>query len=83
LGHIGEANAFDVVDLPVITLQQFGQSIVISWSAYGPVFTAETSSDLKNWGPAQLPIELINTQFRIRAPITGTNTFYRLRFIGP
>ena len=83
LGHVGDANAFDVVDLPAITLQQSGKSVVISWSAYGPVFAPETSFDLINWTPAQLPVDLINSQFKFRAAITGTNTFYRLRFIGP
>jgi len=83
LGHIGDANAFDVVDLPVMTLQQSGKSMVISWSAYGPVFSPETSSDMLNWSAAQLPIDLISTQYKIRIPIGDTNTFYRLRFIGP
>jgi hypothetical protein len=83
LGHTGEANAFSVVDLPTIALQQSGKSLLISWSAYAPVFTIEESSNLLNWNPAQLPIELISTQYKTRAPITDTNTFYRLRFIGP
>ena len=82
-GHAGNANAFDVVDLPLMTFQQSGKSMVISWSAYGPVFTPETSSDLKNWAPASLPIDLLSSQFKIRVRIAETNTFYRLRFIGP
>jgi hypothetical protein len=83
LDHVGYANAFDVVNLPVLTLQQSGRTAVISWSAYGPVFSPETSSDLLNWSAADRPIDLISTQYRIRVAITATNAFYRLRFIGP
>jgi hypothetical protein len=83
LDHVGYANAFDVVNLPVLTLQQSGRTAVISWSAYGPVFSPETSSDLLNWSAADRPIDLISTQYRIRVAITPTNAFYRLRFIGP
>jgi uncharacterized repeat protein (TIGR01451 family) len=83
LGHVGYANTFDVVDLPLLIPQPSGSSLVISWSAYGPVFSPETSSDLQNWTPAGLPIDLLGAQFKIRVRITDTNTFYRLRFIGP
>jgi hypothetical protein len=83
LGHIGYANAFDVVDLPLMFPQASGNSLVISWSAYGPVFLPETSFDLQNWTAAESPIDLLGAQYKIRVRITDTNTFYRLRFIGP
>jgi len=83
LGHVGYANAFDVVDLPRMIPQASGNSLVISWSAYGPVFLPETSSNLQNWTAAKLPVDLLGAQYKIRVRITDTNTFYRLRFIGP
>jgi hypothetical protein len=82
-GHLGYANPINVTDLPSLSVERSGGSLLISWQAETPAFAVETSADLSSWLPLTTPINSIGDQYMIRVRTTNTNSFYRLRFVGP
>jgi Immunoglobulin domain len=82
-GHLGYANPINVIGLPSLSVERSGGSMLISWSAEASAFALETSADLSSWSPLATPIDLIGGKYRIRVRISTTNSFYRLRFVGP
>jgi len=82
-GHLGYANPIDVFNLPSLSIEQSGQSVLISWPAAGPAFVLETTSDFSSWSPLSPPIRLLGDKYEARVRILATKSFYRLRFGAP
>jgi uncharacterized repeat protein (TIGR01451 family) len=82
-GHLGYANPINVIGLPLLSVERSGGSLLISWSAEASAFALETSADLSSWSPLATPIDLSGGKYQIRVRISTTNSFYRLRFVGP
>jgi hypothetical protein len=83
LGHVGYANPINVIDLPSLSMERSGESCLISWPAEASAFAPEMSINLSSWSPLATPINLIDGKNQIRVRITTTNSFYRLRLVGP
>jgi uncharacterized delta-60 repeat protein len=84
LGHIGLANAINVVGLPPLTTTFSGNAFFIFWPTNPAGFVLETSPDLSpgSWVPmTAIPIPT-NDQYYQSIQPSGTNAFYRLRFSG-
>jgi hypothetical protein len=84
-GHIGLANAIDVVSPPSLGTLYFGDSLLVTWPAAPAGFVLQSSDSLwpGSWtdvpgGPLQF-----NGQNLQSVPLNGTNQFFRLRFSGP
>lgn len=84
-GHLGIANAIDVVNTPSIRTSVSGDSLSVKWPAAPAGFVLEMSDDLTSgsWttAPGSPTINYgWNTQL---VPLNGANQFFRLRFLGP
>jgi hypothetical protein len=82
-GHLGYANPINVFSLPSLSIEQSGQSALISWPAAGPAFVLETTSDFSSWSPLSPPTQLFGDKYEARVKISATRSFYRLRFGAP
>jgi hypothetical protein len=82
-GHWGYANPINVFSLPSLSIEQSGQSALISWPAAGPAFVLETTSDFSSWSPLSPPTQLFGDKYEARVKISATRSFYRLRFGAP
>jgi hypothetical protein len=84
-GHVGLANSIDVVNVPSVGMLNFGTSLLISWPVSPSGFVLETSDSLLpgTWSPASGAPLQFNGQNLQSVPLTGTNQFFRLRFLGP
>jgi uncharacterized repeat protein (TIGR01451 family) len=82
-GHLGYANPINVIGLPSLSVERSGGDLLISWPAEASAFALETSADLSSWSPLATPLDLIGGKYQIRVRISTTNSFYRLRFVGP
>jgi hypothetical protein len=83
LGHFGYANPINVISLPSLSVQRSGSSLLLSWSAAGPTFVLESSSDLISWTTLSTPIQLSSSIYTARVNCSGTNSFYRLHYGAP
>jgi len=83
-GHVGLANPITVVNLPMLATVPAGSTIYIFWPASFSGFVLETTSNLASgiWTPVTAPPVQVGNQYLEPITLTGTNTFYRLRFIG-
>jgi hypothetical protein len=84
-GHIGLANSIDIVNPPSLSLLNFGNSVLVSWPVSPSGFVLESSGSLlpSTWAPAPGSPLQFNGQNLQSEPPTGTNQFFRLRFLGP
>lgn len=84
-GHIGLANSIDVVNPPSVNLLNFGTSFLVSWPTSPSGFVLESSGTLLpgSWVLASGSPLQFNGQNLQSLPATGTNQFFRLRFLGP
>jgi hypothetical protein len=85
LGHFGLANPINVIGLPTLNLQHYGNILLISWPVASPGFMLETSGNLAPafWVPVSNPPIQFGDQYLVLLDRTGTNGFYRLWFPGP
>jgi len=84
-GHLGLANPIDVVNLPGLGMLRFGSVVLIQWPVVSPAFVLESSAGLSpaTWVAVPYVPAQIGGQYLVPLDMTGTNGFYRLRFIGP
>ncbi|HEY2084122.1 MAG TPA: FG-GAP-like repeat-containing protein [Verrucomicrobiae bacterium] len=84
-GHIGMANAIDVVNPPSVGMLNFGSSLLISWPVSSSNFVLESSGSLLSgtWRPVPGSPLQFNGQNLQSVPQYGTNQYFRLRFLGP
>jgi hypothetical protein len=84
-GHVGLANSFDVVSLPALGTLNFGTSLLVSWPVSPSGFVLESSPDLLSgaWTLAPGSPISFNGQNLQSVPLSDTNQFFRLRFLGP
>lgn len=85
-GHTGLSSPIDVVAEPRLGVTNQGTSVLISWPAAPSGFVLESAPYLyspTNWTPVSGSPTLINGQYLLSVPITGTNQFFRLQFSGP
>jgi subtilase family serine protease len=84
-GHIGMANAIDVVNPPSVGMLNFGSSLLISWPVSSSNFVLESSGSLLpgTWSPVPGSPLQFNGQNLQSVPQYGTNQYFRLRFLGP
>lgn len=84
VGHIGLANAINIVSPPGLTIQTSGATPVISWPVSPGGFILETSPSLTSpsWTQVSGAIQFGN-QLVLPVPTMGANAYYRLRFVGP
>lgn len=84
-GHVGLANSFDVVNQPALGTLNFGTSLLVSWPVSPSGFVLESSPDLLSgaWSLAPGSPISFNGQNLQSVPLSGTNQFFRLRFLGP
>ena len=82
-GHLGYANAINVVSLPSISIVQSGSSVLLSWPIMTSSFAPEKSPDMVSWLPLTSTINLAGGIYQTRVPTTGTAQFFRLRLVSP
>lgn len=84
-GHVGFANAIDIVSPPTMSTLNFGTSLLVSWPVAPSGFVLESSSTLLpgDWTPVSGSPVTFNGQNLQSVPLTNTNQFFRLRFNGP
>ena len=82
-GHLGDANAINVLGLPSMSVVQSGNSIILSWPATASAFLPQQSTNMSSWSPLTSSVNLIGDTYQARVPTTGTGSYYRLRFVGP
>ena len=82
-GHLGYANAINVVSLPSISIVLSGSSVLLSWPATASSFAPEKSPDMISWSPLTSTINLSGGTYQTRVPTTGTAQFFRLRLVSP
>jgi hypothetical protein len=85
LGHFGLANPISVINLPGLGLMHFGNVLLMQWPAVSPALVLETSANLSPavWVTVPYVPAQIGDLYVVPLEMTGTNGFYRLRFIGP
>jgi Immunoglobulin I-set domain/Viral BACON domain/Immunoglobulin domain len=84
-GRTGLANAIDVVMPPSLCASNFESSFLVTWPIAPGGFVLETSGNLMpdSWtAVAGSPTNSDDQNFQW-VPMTGTNQFFRLRFLGP
>ena len=82
-GHLGYANAINVVNLPSISIVQSGSSVLLSWPVMASSFAPEKSPDMISWLPLASTINLAGGTYQTRVPTTGSAQFFRLRLVSP
>ncbi len=84
-GHIGLANAINVIAPPSIGSQVSGNSLLLFWPVDPAGFVLENSPTLlpAQWTSASPAPFQIGNQYLEAIPMTGSNEFYRLRFTLP
>jgi hypothetical protein len=84
-GQTGLANSIDVISPPSVSTLNFGTSLLVSWPVSPSGFVLEYSGTLLpgSWTPAPGSPLQFNGQNLQSVPLTGTNQFFRLRFLGP
>jgi hypothetical protein len=84
-GRIGLANAIDVVAPPSLGTLSSDGSLLLNWPTTPGGFVLEESGNLLpgSWTAVPgSPTNSVDQNFQW-VPITGTNQFFRLRFLGP
>ena len=84
-GHFGFSNPINIIAEPQLTLEQLGNTIVISWPVVASGFVLESSTNLSSavWVPMPLPQNAFEGNYQVRLLISGTKAFYRLRSQSP
>ena len=84
-GHVGFANAIDVVELPSLGTLNFGTSLTIFWPVAPSNFVLESCGDLSSgeWAPVTNATVPFMGQNLESVPVTDTNQFFRLHYLGP
>jgi hypothetical protein len=84
LGDSGLANQINVISLPALTTVPSGNTLLIFWPVNPSGFVLETTTGLSpaNWVPVTIQPFPIGNQNLLPVQMSGTNTFYRLRFNG-
>ena len=86
LGESGLANPISVLNLPALTAQPSGGTLVISWPIGPSGFGIETTPSLSpaNWVSVTnpQPVQFLG-QNLLLLPMSETNAFFRLHFNGP
>ena len=85
LGHTGLSVPFNVLALPSVDLQKSGNILLFNWPANYSSFVLEESSNLfpSAWSDVPVSPLQIGNQYIVPLEMSGTNGFYRLRFLGP
>jgi hypothetical protein len=85
LGHVGLANAINVISPPNLVMMRSGNIVVFTWPVSYTGFVLETSGRLSpaSWSVVPYsPVPFGNLNV-LPLDMTGTNGFYRLWFPGP
>jgi hypothetical protein len=83
-GHVGLANAINVFAVPNLGFTASGNFLLIYWPVSASNFILETSSALAppQWFELPNPPLQIGDEYLESIPMTGTNQFYQLLYIG-
>ncbi|EEF61804.1 immunoglobulin domain-containing protein [Pedosphaera parvula] len=68
--------------IPTLSVTQFGNNIILSWTTNTPAFTLESNTALDNtntWTPVQTPVQTSGNQFIVTNAIASSPQFYRLQ----
>lgn len=84
-GDTGLANAFNILNPPVLGVAQYGGVLLVFWPANVGGFEIQTAARLNatNWVPVGTPPVLLFNQYFAAFPLTPTNGFYRLLYTIP
>jgi hypothetical protein len=84
LGDTALSPAVNIASLPTVGGLTAGNSLLMYWPSSQPDFILETATDLgaSNWAEVETPPLIVGSQFLQSLPLTGTNRFFRLRYIG-
>jgi hypothetical protein len=85
LGHFGLANPISVISPPSLVMLQSGNIALFIWPISYSGFVLETSGTLNPAAWMMVPYAPIpiGDQYLIPLSMSGTNSFYRLRFSDP
>ena len=80
----GLANPISVVSLPVLSSAASAGTLYLLWPASPAGFNLKTTASLApaNWVPATGTALLIDGQYLLPVPVTGTNAYFRLQYSG-
>jgi hypothetical protein len=84
-GHVGVANAIDVVNAPSMGTSISGESLSVTWPVSPGGFVLEMSDNLlpDSWTPVPGSPTVLNGLNTQTVPLNGANQFFRLHFLGP
>jgi uncharacterized repeat protein (TIGR03803 family) len=79
-GNSGSGTVFALNLVPTLGIATVGSQVVLSWPAWSPNFSLQTTTNLASpaWAPVFLPQVLVNGQNMVTNPISGNQQFYRL-----